>query len=79
MLAAKAITAEALAGGGEYIGLRAATQRYPGLAYSTLRGYIHSGRLKALRGPGDRIWIKATDLETLYTPIAPKPGPQQKD
>ncbi len=72
MLSLTAVSAEALNGGGEYIGLRAATQHFPGLAYSTLRGYIHSGRLKALRGPNDRIWLRVSDIEALYTHIVPK-------
>jgi hypothetical protein len=72
MLALQAISAEALCGGGELIGLRAATQRFPGLPYSSLRGYIHSGRLKALRGPNDRIWLQVSDIENLYTKLEPK-------
>jgi hypothetical protein len=72
MLALTPISEEALSGGGEFIGLRAATQRFPGLAYSSLRAYVHSGRLKALRGPNDRIWLRVSDIENLYTQIVPK-------
>lgn len=67
---------ESVLSGGEYVGLREATQRF-GIPYSTLRAYIASGRLKARRTPNNRIWLAITDIEALYTPIAPKRTQQQ--
>ena len=45
---------------GEYIGLYAAVERY-GLAYSSLRAWVRSGRLPAYRTPNGRVWLRPED------------------
>jgi hypothetical protein len=58
---------------GEYIGLRAAMEQFPGLAYSSLRAYIKSGRLKAFRAPSGKLWVRPTDVAALFQPVTPTP------
>jgi hypothetical protein len=64
---------------GEYVGMREAMQRFPGLRYSSLRAYVRSGRLPALRGPNNRLLLAVRDLEALYKPVQPNTQPTQGD
>jgi hypothetical protein len=66
-------------GHGEYIGLRAVMDRWPGLAYSSLRAYIKSGQLPAFRTPSGKLWVRPADVEALFRPVEPKPQPHQED
>lgn len=58
---------------GEFIGLNEVMRRWPGLAYSSLRAYIRSGRLPAFRTPSGKLWVRPTDVAALFTPVQPTP------
>jgi excisionase family DNA binding protein len=65
---------QALIDGGEFINIAEACQ-LTGLGYSTIRGYIASGRLIGYRVSGGRgLRVKRSDLDALFTRIEPTLG-----
>jgi excisionase family DNA binding protein len=47
------------------------------IAYSTLRSYVASGRLPAVRVAGSRRYlVKAEDVESLLVPVTPHNQPE---
>ena len=69
-MAARLVTGAPRRFSGEFIGLREATAQY-GIPYSTLRGYVSTGRLRAFKTPNRKVWIRPADVAALFIPVEP--------
>lgn len=58
--------------GDEHLGLHETEKRYK-IPYSTLRHYVDTGVIPAMRSKNGRVWLQVRDIEAnLFTPVTPK-------